>query len=356
MKLFAMYLPQFHTILENDNWWGKGFTEWTNVRSARPLYRGHAQPVHPMGANYYDLLHKSTVEWQTELMSRYGVDGFVYYHYWFKGKTLLEKPAENLLCWEEIKQRFFFCWANHTWYKSINGAKETLIAQCYGDRDDWERHFRYLLHFFRDERYEKKNNKPLLMVFDSVFAEKNELFAYFDSRCREEGFGGLCLIESRNYLPPKRDFANDIAECTEYVFLREPTASHQRYLIQSPFKRAGNKLRRLLVDFGVSQKPIIVSGTELINEAIRHAETNPQVLHGVWFQWDNTPRHGSRGYVITPYSKGLFFEYMDKVSSDDYLFINAWNEWAEGMMLEPTDEYGFKYLEWIAEWRKSRNT
>ena len=131
MRIFATFLPQFHSIPENDEWWGRGFTEWNNVRKMRPLFRGHKQPVHPLNNNYYDLLEKNTVIWQTELMNEYGIDGLMYYHYWFNGKMLLEKPAENLLRWKDIDQPFFFCWANHSWIKK--SENQILIEMKYGN-------------------------------------------------------------------------------------------------------------------------------------------------------------------------------------------------------------------------------
>ena len=145
MKKFAFYLPQFHEIEDNNRWWGKGFTEWTHVRQARPLYKGHIQPIKPFNNNYYNLLEKQTVEWQNDLMHKYKIDGLIYYHYYFCGKTLLEKPAENLLKWKEIDQPFFFCWANHTWYKAKNKTRKALIEQQYGNEKDWANHFSYLL-------------------------------------------------------------------------------------------------------------------------------------------------------------------------------------------------------------------
>ena len=202
MKKFAFFLPQFHEIEENNLWWGKGFTEWTNVKKAKPFYKGHALEK-PLNNNYYNLLEKATVEWQTELMKKYCVDGLIYYHYWFEGKMLMEKPAENLLNWKDIDQRFFFCWANHTFSRGGHRSREILIEQTYGDKEDWKKHFEYLLPFFKDERYQKENNKPLFMIFISDFAEKEKMFKYFDQKCKENGFDGICLIESYhgdNYL------------------------------------------------------------------------------------------------------------------------------------------------------------
>ena len=136
-------MPQFHEIPENNEWWGDGFTEWINVKKAQPLFKGHLQPKHPLNNNYYDLMSKKTVEWQTSLMHKYGIYGMIYYHYYFCGRMLLEKPAENLLRWKEIDQPFFFCWANHTWNRSWKGSKEVLLEQTYGDETDWKRHFDY---------------------------------------------------------------------------------------------------------------------------------------------------------------------------------------------------------------------
>ena len=144
MKKFAIFLPQFYETKENNKWWGKGFTEWVSVRNAKPLYKGHLQPKLPL-EGYYNMLDKETMENQADLMHKYKIDGMVYYHYYFDGKLLLEKPAENLLKWKDIEEPFFFCWANHTWYKAVDGKKEVLIEQTYGDIKSWEKHFKYCL-------------------------------------------------------------------------------------------------------------------------------------------------------------------------------------------------------------------
>ena len=195
MKIFALYLPQYHEIAENDEWWGKGFTEWVNVKKAIPLYKGHLQPKHPMNENYYNLMDKKTVKWQTYIMHKYGLSGMIYYHYYFNGHLLLEKPAENLLKWTDIEQPFFFCWANHTWNRAWRGTKEVLQEQTYGEEEDWEKHFQYLLPFFMDRRYEKIDNKPVFMLYDCSIKEKDAMFAAFDKWCRNAGFSGIHIIE-----------------------------------------------------------------------------------------------------------------------------------------------------------------
>ena len=359
MKIFAFYLPQFHEIEENNKWWGHGFTEWTNVKQAKPLYKGHQQPKHPLNDNYYDLMNKETVITQTTMMKQYGLTGFIYYHYYFKGRLILEKPAENLLKWTDIDQPFFFCWANHDWNRSWDGKKEILIKQEYGDNDDWEAHFQYLLPFFMDKRYEKKDNMPVFMLFKTEFSEKEKMFEYFNSRCIEYGFNGIYLIETYEGKRHNRSIENDFeqylrsrTDITKAVHTREPvtsTLAYNYYLSTDLF----NKLKRKLFStfFHLLGKNYVykLDGNKIYKYMIcKSAQLD--AIHGLFFEWDNTPRHKGRGYVITPPTKELFMQYMDCIKDNEYLFINAWNEWAEGMMLEPTSECGYRYLEWIKEW------
>ncbi|MCD7820315.1 MAG: glycoside hydrolase family 99-like domain-containing protein, partial [Lachnospiraceae bacterium] len=167
VKIIPFYLPQFHTIPENDKWWGKGFTEWTNVRKAVPLFEGHQQPKLPLGDHFYNLLDDETKIWQAELAKQYGIFGFCYYHYWFKnGKRLLEKPAEQMLKNKDIDLPFCFCWANENWSRNWDGGNhEIIMAQEYGGKREWEMHFQYLLPFFRDKRYITMNGKPLFIIY-----------------------------------------------------------------------------------------------------------------------------------------------------------------------------------------------
>ncbi len=351
MKKYAIFLPQFHEIKENNEWWGEGFTEWVNVKKAKPLYSSHCQPKYPLNYNYYNLLDKKVVEWQTSLLHRYNIDGMVYYHYYFNGRKLLEKPAENLLKWKDIRQPFFFCWANHSWIRSWNGTSEMLMEQSYGRKDDWEKHFMYLLQFFKDERYEKVDNKPMFMLFKSNFIEKEKMFKYFDMRCREEGFEGLYLIESYHGDISLERFNEQLCSITSLVYYREPAVSQRFGLMdRSVIERLTGKIQFLMRKTGILKKPVIINGNRLMKWKIKNEPMGKGVGHGLWFEWDNTPRHKQRGYVITPYEKRLFLEYLDLINDEEFLFINAWNEWAEGMMLEPTEKDGYKYLKWIKEW------
>lgn len=344
MRMFSFYLPQYHEIPENNKWWGKGFTEWTNVKKAKPLFKGHVQPIHPLNNNYYNLMEKDTVEWQTRLMKDYGLTGMIYYHYYFCGRKLLEKPAENLLGWEDIQQPFFFCWANHSWRKTWNGTSELLVEQTYGSEKDWEDHFQYLLPFFQDKRYEKINNKPVFMFFEPNFAVKKEIVNYFNGRCKDYGFRGIFII---NTAFNAQDLVEINSKVEEIWYLREPSTSTTLYIdsLQSIPHIIISRLRKI-----ISSKYVNKYNGDTLLKARTGFVSGIKYIPGVFFGWDNTPRHGSRGEIINSPSKNSFMKYMDSIKDSEYVFVNAWNEWCEGMMLEPTKENGYKYLEWIKEW------
>ena len=355
MKFYAYYLPQFHCIPENDLWWGKGFTEWVNVKKAKQLYKGHLQPKRPLNDNYYSLDDIETLKWQSELMKEYKIDGLILYHYYFTGKKLLEKPIEMLLESKDIDINFFFCWANHTWYRSWEGSKKILIKQEYGTEKEWEEHFNYLLQFFKDKRYQKKDNKPIIMIFDSDIKEKKEMFKFFNKKCIENGFDGICLIEKIESYDKKQInyfWENERTECTEYVHLREPgsiTIEYFNRLINFPMKLI-NKVKQIL---GINNFKVLrkYNGDNFFKLMIKKDKFSKNIIRGLFFEWDNTPRHSYRGYVITPPKKETFMNYLDSIKNDEFVFVNAWNEWAEGMIMEPTIENKYKYLEWIKEWK-----
>ena len=188
MQIWALNLPQFYEVKENNEWWGEGFTEWTNVKKATPLYKGHEQPAVPLNENYYDLSKKETINWQAELAKKYGVSGFVYFHYWYEGRKLLEKPCEVLLDSPEIDLNYCFCWANHSWTRAWDAKNhEILVAQTYGDVEEWEAHLQYLLPFFRDPRYIRIEDKPVLFLYKAKEMDRaEERFAYWNKRLNEE--------------------------------------------------------------------------------------------------------------------------------------------------------------------------
>jgi hypothetical protein len=352
MKIYALYLPQFHETKENNEWWGAGFTEWTNVKNAQPLYDGHMQPKHPLDDNYYNLLEKSTVEWQTKLMHEYGIDAFIYYHYYFNGKKLLEKPAENLLKWTDIDQPFFFNWANHTWNRSWKGSKEVLVEQTYGDEQDWREHFEYLVQFFNDDRYVKIDNKPLLIIYDGSFKEKEPMFNCFNKWCKETGFAGLYLIEE--CFDANKDaldlFYKNLSSITQKVYYTQPLIGRLLYTNRSFVHLYKEKIVNKFIQKGFFKFIKKFNGDDLLLNSMLERLKN-DAIPGLFFSWDNTPRHGNRGFVIKDISYGVFKKYMKFYEDSDFIIVNAWNEWCEGMMLEPTKEMGYKYLERIKEWK-----
>lgn len=347
MKIYAFYLPQFHEISENNQWWGKGFTEWTNVKNSRSLFEGHMQPKHPLHNNYYNLLEYDTVKWQVETAKRYGIDGFVYYHYYFEGKLLLEKPAENFLKWKQLKHNYYFCWANHSWIKSKGKTKKVLLEQTYGDENEWKRHFEYLLPFFRDERYEKIDNKPVFMIFNKRFKEKNKMIKRFDEWCKQAGFAGIYIIESAILITPWKKIGH---RNIDSFLLREPNRAKFFYDMIIRHKGLWKSMLSNRED-GL----VVYDGDVIYDIMIKMMKKGKRITHCVCFEWDNTPRHGINGYVILPPHKEKIIEYLNCIKDEKMLIINAWNEWAEGMVLEPTQENGYYYLEMIKKWKQKDN-
>lgn len=213
MKIIAFYLPQFHNIPENDEWWGDGFTEWVNVKKAKPLYEGHVQPKEPLDDNYYNLTDDDVKVWQSKLAKKYGVYGFCYYHYWFNGKLLLEKPMEQMLANPEIDTPFCICWANEAWTKAWVNSTKMLIPQKYGEKKEWKEHFDYMLKFFKDDRYIKCDGKPLLVIYKPELIEcGNEMIDYFQELAKEAGFPGLTLA----YQHGNMDFYSEKKDDSRY--------------------------------------------------------------------------------------------------------------------------------------------
>ena len=222
MKVIAFYLPQYHNIPENDEWWGDGFTEWTNVRKAQPYFEGHNQPEIPLNENYYNLLDDKVKLWQAKLAKEYGVYGFCYYHYWFNGKMLLEQPMEQMLRNKEIEQHFCICWANEPWTKAWVNETKVLIPQKYGHEKEWKEHFDYLLPFFKDERYIKCSGRPLMVIYrPQVIDNIREMILYWNKLAKEAGFNKVVFIIRKDIFKEFEEIiGNRIKEQidVEYVF------------------------------------------------------------------------------------------------------------------------------------------
>ena len=353
MKILAMYLPQFHRVIENDKWWGEGFTEWTAVKNARKLFPDHNQPREPLNENYYDLMQKQTMVQQAEYMHKYGIDGMCFYHYYFKdGKKILEKPAENLLNWKEIDMPFCFCWANESWIRtwsnvndgnpwmSINeqcSTSETdngvLLEQKYGERDDWEKHFYYLLPFLKDSRYIKKDGHPIFVIYKAgrIYCLK-EMLDCWNTLAEREGLRSFYLIAS--------NIQNEQENYVDRILIHEPQDTLHRYFIGHREKRGQvNRYSYDEVWKKILSKPIFIDN----------------ICRGSFVDYDDTPRMGENGTAIIGATPQKFQGYFSELLADakgrdsEYVFVNAWNEWGEGMYLEPDKKNKFGYLQAIRQ-------
>ena len=354
-----MYLPQYHRIEENDRWWGDGFTEWTTVKSAEKLFEDHEQPRVPQGGNYYDLLNKETMVWQSELMNKYKIDGMCFYHYYFKdGKKILEKPAENLLKWKDVNMPFCFSWANESWIRSWSKISKAegnlwtsksesksdgnekndgvLLEQDYGGVKEWDEHYNYLSVFFKDERYILYNNMPVFIVYKPQNVPCiHDMMERWDYLAKCDGFTGLYTVGTNIHEPSKYNLRG--------MYIQEPNDTNARFdvtryknqegIMQSlDYKEVWDNLIGKNVPFGASL--------------------------GGFVGYDDTPRHGRKGCVIRNRNPFIFYEKMKELLvkatnlDSPFVLINAWNEWGEGMYLEPDERFGTGFLEALCQAKK----
>lgn len=351
MKLLAFYLPQFHEIPENNDAWGNGFTEWVNVKKAKPLFWGHYQPRHPLNQNYYNLLDKNVMVQQMKLADKYGIGGFCFYHYWFKGKKVLEKPTEMILENPEAKLPFCFSWANEAWTKTWHGAggeKEVLIRQEYGNRKDWEEHYEYLSNFFKDERYIKKDNKPVLLIYQiREIPCFDEMMECWNELAKKSGFDGIYIVSmltSKNSSKPRK-YIDGTVDFEPGKTRRQQIRKNDLLSGVKQAVRQKNISIPFLNRFLVNQIDYDSINQEKMKE--HHKENE---YRGVFVDYDDTPRRGVNGIVTTGSTPLKFEAYLTKhiekacLEHSDFIFINAWNEWGESDYLEPDEKYGFAYL------------
>src|SRR5262245_38305860 len=332
VRLIAFYLPQFHPIPENDEWWGKGFTEWTNVARARPLFRGHYQPHLPADLGFYDLRLPEARQAQADLAREYSIHGFCYYHYWCKGKRLLERPFAEVLASGAPDFPFCLCWANENWTRRWDGHdEEILVAQEYGEEDDKE-HIRWLVGAFRDERYFRVDGKPLFLVYRAnELPDPVRTAEVWSEEARRRGVGYivLCRVES---------FAGERDDPARIGF----DASVE---FQPDWCHFGPARRR-----GASDVYDYASVVErMLQKEIPGYTRFPCVMPS----WDNAARrrsgatilHGSTPQLYQSWLTCLLCRSERRKGADSLVFLNAWNEWAEGNHLEPCQRWGRAYLE-----------
>ncbi len=349
VRPLAFYLPQYHPIPENDAWWGTGFTDWVNVARARPLLRGHYQPHQPADLGYYDLRVPETREAQAELARASGMFGFCYYHYWFNGHRVLSRPFREVLDSGQPDFPFCLCWANENWTRAWDGRNgECLLRQEYSVEDD-RAHIRWLFDAFADDRYVRVNDKPLFLVYAAgLLPDPRRTTDIWRKEAASAGLGELylCRVESGRR---ERGDAESLGFDAGVEF-QPDFRSLGRPLGRSLTLRAARRVvnprspyrRHRVFDYGT------VVDRMLARPAPEYKRF-PCVTPG----WDNTPRRRSQGVVLLDgdpseyerWLRAVVDEFVPFSDNENLLFVNAWNEWAEGNHLEPCRRFGHAHLE-----------
>lgn len=350
IRLLALYLPQYYPFAENDRWWGKGFTEWTNVGKARPLFRGHYQPKVPADLGYYDLRLPEVRQEQADMACEYGIEAFCYWHYWFgNGRVLLDRVFSEVV--DSGKPDFPFClaWANHSWEKKLfdkSGDNTLLMKQEYPGMDDHTAHFYHLLKAFKDERYVRVNNKPFFMIFNpDEIPHVEQFIALWNRLARLNGLEGIhfvaqlreCTIQKPEaYLKKgfnavnmdrKKDFYNQYISFQYKVYLKL-----FRMFYQMPN----------VIDYAFASR-------YFTTEEDRDIHIYPTLIPN----WDHSPRSKNSGFILKNSTPELFARHIeevcekvkDKPLEERIVIVKSWNEWGEGNYLEPDLKFGRQYLE-----------
>lgn len=354
-KLIAFYLPQFHPIPENDAWWGGGFTEWTNVRKAQPLFRGHYQPHVPGELGYYDLRSPETRQAQADLARAHGIHGFCYYHYWFNGRRVLERPFDEVLASGQPDFPFCLCWANENWTRTWDGLDDdVLLAQNYSDADDLA-HIRWLARVFRDERYIRIDGKPVFLVYRSTaLPDAKRTTTIWREEAARLGIGELMLLRVESNFIGERGDPRPLGFDAAVEF--QPDAltlfEQRRDRVPGGEINVGGKWQFRGGDLWIPYR-------EVIDAMLARVPVNYPRFPGLSPGWDNTPRRGEGGAGITDSTPAEFERWLRAVLdecarrraagdiSGEAVFINAWNEWGEGCHLEPDQKWGRAFLDAI---------
>jgi lipopolysaccharide biosynthesis protein len=344
VRLIAYYLPQYHPIPENDRWWGKGFTEWTNVTKAVPRFVGHYQPHLPGELGFYDLRLPDTLRRQAELARHYGVGGFCFHYYWFNGKRVLEAPLENLLANPDIDLPFCINWANENWTRRWDGGdKDILLAQVYTDADDLA-FARALEPAIRDSRYIRIKGRPLIMLYrpgllpDAAATLRRWRAHFTASRLGDPYFVMVLAFDDHD---PRR-----------YGF--DAAAEFPPHRLASDAPLLTGSARRFAQDYDGR----VHSYDHMARTAMQIGGTDFTMFRGVCPGWDNEPRKPNRGITFVNSTPAKYGEWLgwacrkvmqSNAPEERIVFINAWNEWAEGAHLEPDRHFGYAYLKATAE-------
>lgn len=366
--IFAYYFPQFYETKENSKWWGQGFTDWKLVKEAQPLYGGHNQPRVPQ-SGYYDQSDLNTLRQQVGLANQFSITGFNFYHYWFNGQPYLSKPIEMLLENTDLNIRYMLTWANESWTRQwIGKPNDYLIKQTYYKFDtDVETHYRYISMFFKDKRYYKLNNRPLLSIYrPELIPNLNVVLKRFNELAIDDGFSGLYLLACRSY---------DISGATElYKPFHGIINFNPRYIINTYLKsqrpnilepllrRLPESMQSLIVSMRYKKSKLNIFSYEKFLDGLENSTEvsySKPVYHSVFPDWDNTARYKHRATLFSEVSIDGFRKALtisqNKLTKnhEDLLFINAWNEWSEGAYLEPDYSNGMSLLNVASEFTKA---
>lgn len=356
-RVIAFYLPQFHEIPENNEWWGKGFTEWVSVKNAKPLFKGHVQPKVPGELGYYNLLEPEIRERQAELARNAGVEGFCYWHYWFGGgRQLLERPFNEVL--ESGKPEYPFClgWANHswsrkTWTKYKKNGNQMLMEQTYPGDEDIIAHFNNVLPAFKDHRYIMVDGKPIFVIWSALtLPNPKHFFEMWNTMAIENGLKGVHFVGLQG--GPLKGWCNTLnagydAMCWENFYSAEYKASWLKTYLFPKLHRFGSP-RFLIKKYKYK---------DIINNYFTKIDRNENVYPTIVANYDRSPRGGNKAVVFYGSTPELFKQHLlqaldvikDKQEEHKILFLRAWNEWGEGNYIEPDAEFGTQYLDVLSE-------
>jgi lipopolysaccharide biosynthesis protein len=360
VKLIAMYFPQLHAIPENDEWWGRGFTDWNNVRSGMPLYDGHYQPRVPINNDYYDQSQIETLRWQIDLAKKYGIYGFCHYHYWFDGKQLLETPTNLIMENKDIDFPFCLSWANETWSRRWDAQeRQILIQQTHPPlKESWKKHYDYLITAWTDPRALKVDGKPVFVIYRPQRITKiDEMLEYWRSLAISDGLPGLYFIfqmQAELYNSDCLKSFDAVFQFQPFEAVNSPTVKRTRLfkLFRSLPERHQDMLRSIRKMF--ARKPTYFDYDLAWKKIVEVRASNDLTTYpGAFVDWDNTARYKSRATIFvgaTPSKFGHWFAKLIESMSqrnlpEKFIFLNAWNEWAESAYLEPDERFGYQYLE-----------
>ena len=371
VKLVALYFPQLHAIPENDEWWGEGFTDWVNVRKANPQFKGHFQPRVPLDNRYYDQSQMETLMWQIALAKKYGVHGFCHYHYWFDGKQLLETPTNMMLESKELDFPFCLAWANETWSRRWDGQDHHILQEQthLPDKAMWERHFNYLYRAWSDERAIKIDGKPVFLIYRPHRIEKiGEMFDCWRALALQRGLPGLYFVAMKQYeypVPKVLEHFDASMHFQPFEALYSPDFDNDQPVINTgllmrALRRLPEPVKVVLRSVRDSRLPTLTFyDYEKVWKQILKVERDggKPTFPGAFVDWDNTARYGNRARIFkgaSPERFAYWFKQLVKVTSqrpspEHFIFMNAWNEWAEGTYLEPDTVHGYRYLEAVRD-------